>query len=238
MLNSLRLTVRQENKVQAISETSARPETDPAQLLKRAASGDCEAFGQVYTIYLDRIYRYVFHQLKDKMAAEDLTGEIFVKAWRAIGSYKGGRRTGDWSRQVLSFSAWLYRIAHNQVIDHFRARQPNVSLDREVLGNAEIVDNIVDPEQEAERSLMQQEVLELVSYLPPDQKQVIILKFIEGLDNREIEQITGKSQGAIRVTQMRALAALRQRLSKEQSEKRRGKWEVSFSRPSTSVSRG
>jgi len=229
MSNSLRLTVRQENKVQAISETSARWESDPAQLLKRAASGDYEAFGQVYTIYLDRIYRYVFYQLKDKMAAEDLTEEIFVKAWKAMGAVRGG---------TLSFSAWLYRIAHNQVIDHFRARQPNVSLDREALGNAEIVDNIVDPEQEAERSLMQQEVLELVSYLPPDQKQLIILKFIEGLDNREIEQITGKSQGAIRVMQMRALAALRQRLSTEQSEERRGKWEESFSRPLISVLRG
>ena len=85
---------------------------------------------------------------------------------------------------------------------------------------------------------MQQEVLELVSYLPPDQKQLIILKFIEGLDNREIEQITGKSQGAIRVMQMRALAALRQRLSKEQSEDRRGKWEASFSKPLTSVLHG
>jgi len=229
MLNSLRLTVRKENKVQAINETSARRESDPAQLLERAAGGDYEAFGQVYTIYLDRIYRYVFHQLNDKMAAEDLTEETFVKAWRAMGAFRGG---------TLSFSAWLYRIAHNQVIDHFRARQPHVSLDSEALGNAEIVDNIVDPEQEAERNLMQQEVLELVSYLPPDQKQLIILKFIEGLDNQEIEEITGKSQGAIRVMQMRALAALRQRLSKEQSEDRRGKWEASFSKPLTSVLHG
>ncbi len=142
-----------------------------------------------------------------------------MKAWRAIRSCKGGR---------LSFSTWLYRIAHNHTIDYFRTRQPDVSLDREVLDNVEILDNVVDPEQEVERHLMHQGVLELVSHLPPDQKQVIILKFIEGLDNREIEQITGKRQGAIRVTQMRALATLRQRLSEEQSAKRRGKWEPSF----------
>ena len=219
MLNSLRLKVKEENKVEAVSETTTYPRTDLAQLLKRAASGDFEAFGEVYGIYLDRIYRYVFYQVKDKMAAEDLTEEIFVKAWGAIGSYKGGK---------LSFSTWLYRIAHNHTIDYFRTRQPNVSLDREVLDNVEILDNVVDPEQEVERHLMHQGVLELVSHLPPDQKQVIILKFIEGCDNREIEQITGKKQSAIRVTQMRALATLRQRLSEEQSAKRRGKWEPSF----------
>jgi len=225
MLNSFRLKVKEENKVEAVSETTTYPRTDLAELLERAASGDFEAFGEVYAIYLDRIYRYVFYQVKDKMAAEDLTEEIFVKAWGAIRSYKGGK---------MSFSTWLYRIAHNHVIDYFRARRPHVSLDREVLSNVEILDNVVDPEvgpeQEVERRLTQQEVLELVSSLPADQKQVIILKFIEGLDNRAIEQITGKRQGAIRVMQMRALATLRQKLSKEQSVKRRGKWEPTFQR--------
>lgn len=214
MSNFFRLKVREENKAQAISEISTCHETDLAQLLKRVTSGDFEAFGEVYTIYLDRIYRYVFYQVKDMMIAEDLTEEIFVKAWRGIKTYKGGR---------LSFSAWLYHIAHNHIIDYFRTRQSHVSLDRELLGNVEILDNVVDPEvgpeQEVERRLTQQEVLELISYLPPAQKQIIILKFIEGLGNQEIEQITGKRQGAIRIMQMRALATLRQRLSKGQWEK-------------------
>ena len=235
MLSSFRLKTREENEVQQTSEAPTYPETDLAQLLKRAAGGDFEAFGEVYTIYLDRIYRYVFYQVKDRMAAEDLTEEIFMKAWKAIGLYKGER---------LSFSTWLYRIAHNHVIDHFRASRPQVSLDRGVSGNVEVLDNVadldgvVDPEQEAERHLMQQEVLKLVSYLPPGQKEVIVLKFIEGLDNWEIEQITGKRQGAIRIMQMRALATLRQRLNKEQWERRSERWGSSSQMSSTSVSRG
>jgi RNA polymerase sigma-70 factor, ECF subfamily len=206
MQPSVRLKDRKENKNQAISETPTYHETDLGQLLKRAASGDFEAFGEIYTMYLDRIYRYVFYQVKDKMVAEDLTEEIFVKAWTAIKAYKGER---------LSFSTWLYRIAHNHIIDHFRTAQPHISLDGEALGYAKILGNIADPEQDVENRLTQQEVLELVSCLRPAQRQIIILKFIEGLDNREIEQITNKRQGAIRVMQMRALATLRRRLSNE-----------------------
>ena len=205
-MSAFRLKVREEDKAQAISETLTCPKTDSANLVKRAVSGDVQAFGEVYTIYLDRIYRYVFYQVKDKMAAEDITEEIFMKAWRAIGSYKGKGR---------SFSTWLYRIAHNHVVDHFRSERPCISLDREISDDVEILGNIADCEQEAVRHLTEQEVLDLISHLPPQQKQLIILKFIEGLDNREIEQITGKSQGAMRVMQMRTLATLRQKLGKK-----------------------
>ena len=89
----------------------------------------------------------------------------------------------------------------------------------------EIPANGVDPEQEPERYLVQEEVLESISCLPPQQKQVVILKFIGGMDNREIEEITGKGQGAIRVMQMRALGRLRQRLSRQEE-----KWVLSFQR--------
>jgi len=181
-------------------------------LVAKSAAGDFEAFGELYAMYLDRIYRYVFYQVKDKMAAEDLSEEIFMKAWRALGSYKGKERT---------FLSWLYRIAHNHVIDSFRTRRQNSSLDMETATGSS------DPMREAERNLEEQEILRLVSCLPPQQKEVIILKFIEGLDNRDIQEITGKSQGAIRAIQMRALATLRQRLTQGVI----GEWSLNYQEP-------
>ncbi|MFC1894219.1 sigma-70 family RNA polymerase sigma factor [Chloroflexota bacterium] len=206
-----RLKGREEDKAEGIAKTGVLDETKIVSLVKRAAGGDFEAFGELYSVYLDRIYRYVFYQVKDKMTAEDLTEEIFVKAWGAIGSYKG---------QGQSYSSWLYRIAHNHVIDYFRIRRQHMSL------IVDIPASVVGPEEEAERHLMQEEVLELISCLPPQQKQVVILRFIEDLDNHEIEEITGKSQGAIRVMQMRALAMLRQRLNNEKERE----WVSSFQR--------
>jgi len=196
-MNPSRLKVTEENKTQETSQTEV------TKLIERASGGDFEAFGELYGIYLDRIYRYVFYQLREKMAAEDLTEEIFLKAWRAIDSYKG---------KGQAFSSWLYRIAHNHVIDEFRSRRKQlVSLETEM----EIATEVAEPQQEMEKKLAEQEMLRLISCLPQKQKQVIILKFVEGLDNREIGQITGKSQGAIRISQMRALTALRQRLDGE-----------------------
>jgi len=181
-------------------------ETDTAKLVERVAFGDHEAFGEIYSIYLDRIYRYILYQVGERMTAEDLTQEVFLKAWRAIGSYKG---------QGREFSTWLYRIAHNHVIDSLRARRPSLSLEAEEDEGLQISTDSGDPQQELERSRARKEVLELVSCLPVQQRQMIALRFSDGLDNGEIERITGKSQGAIRVMQMRALATLQKRLVEE-----------------------
>ncbi len=194
-----RNTVREKNKAQEATGQATLNQYKVARLVKRATGGDLEAFGELYSIYLDRIYRYVFYQIKDKMTAEDITEEVFVKAWKAIKSCKGKERT---------FSSWLYRIAHNQVIDNLRSQRKHLSTEE--------VESLADdsnPELEAEGNLERQELLASLSCLPQSQKQVIILKFIEGLDNREIEHIMGKSQGAIRVLQMRALSTLRRKLS-------------------------
>jgi len=193
-MGTQRLKVREESKAQETRETVTYSETAIARLIESATGGDFGAYGELYGIYLDRIYRYVFYQVKDKMTAEDLVGEVFVKAWKAIGSYKG---------KSQAFSAWLYRIAHNHLIDDFRKRRKLTSLEMETPAETG------NPEQEAEGKLVQQELSEAINDLPQNQKQVILLKFIEGLDNSEIGKIMGKSQGAIRVLQMRALAALR-----------------------------
>ena len=167
-----------------------------AKLVEKAAGGNFGAFGELYSIYLYRIYRYVFYQIKDRMTAEDITEEVFIKAWKAIGSCKGKEKT---------FSSWLYRIAHNHLINTLRCMKKFTSIEENNLIE------ITDPKQEIEANTEYQDLLEMITRLPKNQKQVVILKFIEGLDNREIGQIMGRNEGAIRVLQMRALSTLRQK---------------------------
>lgn len=197
-----RYKIRGENQDQAVVEIGAPDEAQITDLVKQADDGSFDAFGKLYGIYLDRIYRYVFYQVEDQKTAEDLTEEVFLKVWWDIGSY---RSNGN----GLSFSAWLYRIAHNHIIANIRTRQRQVPLDLEASLN------VADPNWGAEMLLTQEEVSELVSCLFPEQRQIIILKFIEGLDNSEIAKVTGKSQEAIRIIQMSSLATLRRRLIKE-----------------------
>lgn len=171
------------NKGEETAEAVTPSQSKVVRLIKRAIGGDGEAFGELYSIYLERIYRYVFYQVKDKMTAEDITEEAFIKAWKAIASCKGKERT---------FSSWLYRIAHNQLIDSLRKRRAELPLQQEMT-------NGLFARNQVEGALEQQEQLEALTYLPRNQKQVIILKFIEGMDNREISKIMSKSEGAIRV---------------------------------------
>ena len=199
-MKSVCIKVREENKTQAAAATATYDQSKIESLVERAACGNFEAFGELYSIYLDKIYRYVFYQINDKMTAEDITEDVFVKAWKAIKSCKGKSNT---------FSSWLYRIAHNHLINTLRKMQRYTSIDK---GN--LID-IRDPRQEIDILLEHQELSEIITCLPQNQRQVIILKFIEDMDNREIGKIMSKTEGAIRILQMRALATLRQILSGE-----------------------
>lgn len=200
MIKDVRDKIERGKKTRTTTKDSARGTGEIVRLVEKAGEGDIEAFGELYEIYVERIYRYVFYQIKEKMMAEDITEEVFIKAWRAIGSCKGKEHT---------FSAWLYRIAHNQTIDSLRREQRYSSIDIE---NLNIVDDTVP---KAEEILEQQELLNLIDRLPQNQRRVVTLKFIEGMENNEIGQIMGKSQGAVRILQMRALATLRQKLCNE-----------------------
>lgn len=199
MMDEFRNKGQQENKNQPAFEPETSEKLKVAKLVVQAVNGKTDAFGELYIIFVEKIYRYIFYHVKSKTTAEDITGEVFLKAWRAINSCRGKENT---------FSSWLYRIAHNQMVDEIRKRERRPSLE------LEHVENISDPKSSVEEHLEQQELLELIDCLPPNQRQVIILKFIEGMDNREIANIMGKSEGAIRVMQMRALATLKKELSK------------------------
>ncbi|MFC1982065.1 RNA polymerase sigma factor [Chloroflexota bacterium] len=169
------------------------------QIVINAVNGSVDAFGKLYIAYVEKIYRYIFYHVMNKSMAEDITEDTFIKAWKAIGSCRGREKT---------FSSWLYRIAHNQMVDELRRNKRGLFVDIdtiEIIGSAE---------RDLERRLEKQELLMVLDCLSPQQRQVITLKFIEDLKNDEISIITGKSQEAIRVLQMRALSKLRKELSK------------------------
>ncbi len=186
---------RGESKSRASDQKKNKVTSEIIKLVDKAAGGNFEAFGKLYGVYLDSIYRYVYYQVGDRMTAEDITEEVFVKAWKAISSCKGKGRT---------FASWLYRIAHNHLINTLRNTNKYVSTD--ISGMTEIC----DPEQKIDNILDNEELSDLLANLPDSQRQVVILKFIEGMDNREIGKIMKKSEGAVRILQMRALTKLRQ----------------------------
>ena len=161
------------------------------------------AFGELYTRYLDAIYRYIYFRVGDTHEAEDLTETVFLKAWQAIPGY---RDIG------LKFSSWLYRIAHNVVIDfHRKCRsdplyQPDCASDEDIEVSALISNQIRDVEETST-------LAQAISKLSEDQQQIILLRFIEGLSHTEISRMMNRTEGACRMLQNRALIALHQQLS-------------------------
>lgn len=181
-------------------------DNDEKALVAAASAGDADAFGEIYMRHLDAIYRYVYFRVQDSKDAEDLTEQIFLKAWEALPGYKD---------KGYPFSSWLYRIAHNTVIDFHRHRktiQPmplveEINWPNESIGT---LDQLIKTEEL--HSLTQ-----ALSELPDTQQTVIILRFVEGLSHEQIAGIVQKSSGACRTIQYRALAALQQTLSSEKA---------------------
>lgn len=162
--------------------------------------GEEAAFGQIYDLYFDKLYRFVFYRVNHQETAEDLVAETFIRVWNKI------REVSD----AAAFNGWVYQIARNLVIDHYRTRKSTVDL-VELENVLTYEDNAV---QKADLGFDQREFLEAAKKLSPDQQTVVKLKFIDELTNEEISQVLNKSEGAIRVIQHRALAALRELLNK------------------------
>lgn len=176
--------------------------TQERTLLERAKQNDTVALAALYDRYAPRIYAYIYRRVGDPHLAEDLTGEVFVRVIQAIRSQRLWR---------TSFQAWLYRIAHNLVVDHYR-RQPitaDLQLDERLVA---VEDNPVDA---VTQQLSQQQLGTAIRRLTPDQQQVLALRFGQGLTARETAEVVDKSVGAVEALQHRALAALRRVLKKE-----------------------
>ncbi len=167
---------------------------DEQRLVDLAKSGNGEAFAQLYEAYFDRVYRFIFFRVTDDQVAEDLASQVFLKAWENLHRYhpKG------------PFLAWLYAIARNTVIDNYRTRKQTVSLD-------EAAPIASQEEKLDDRLQMEFDVKSLqaaMQHLTEEQQEVITLKFIADYDTAQIARQMGKSEGAIRALQMRALQAL------------------------------
>lgn len=178
---------------------------DECKCVERAARGDAAAIGELYRRYAPAIFRYLFYRLGDRDLAEDLTSEVFVRALEALPRYRGRGRP---------FSAWLYRIAAARVADHYRQRRrhPVVPLVPNVPARGAELDEAAESRLTAE--LLQRAIVRLT----PLQQQVIVLRFLEGLSHKEVAQVVGRSEGAVRVLQFRALESLRRLLERESRE--------------------
>jgi RNA polymerase sigma-70 factor (ECF subfamily) len=176
-------------------------EPSESLLVARARQGDKEAFGDLYELYLTEMYRYVFYRVNNQLDAEDLTEQVFLKAWKNLSEFRG----------KASFRSWIYRIAYGTVIDHYRTRKLVVALDEN--NSPEVEDPL--PEQQ----VINQEKADLMAYgirqLAPLQQHVLILRFISGFSTEETAEIVDRSAGTVRVIQHRALKAMQALLLKE-----------------------
>ncbi len=173
-------------------------------LIERAISHDRAAFAALYDRYLDRVYRHVRYRLSDRTEAEDITQEVFVRAWKAIPRY---RRTG------APFLAWLTTIAHNLIVDSYRTGSNTVSLEKAKVPEP---NDEIDLETVVDNTLSREKVHDAIVRLKHDRQQVILMRFIDGLSYREIAEALDKSEGAVRVIQHRALKQLREMLDRDQ----------------------
>jgi RNA polymerase sigma-70 factor, ECF subfamily len=173
-------------------------------LLAGAASFDERALGELYDRYEARIYSYIYRRTGNESLAEDLTAQVFLKMLEAIRSDKG------WHS---SFSGWLYRIAHNAVIDYYRQRdrQQQVSLEDTLTTTASDHNPVVM----AEASVDAQRLRTAIGRLTEEQSEVITLRFLEGYSISEVAEMLGKSEGSIKALQYRAVTTLRQLLQHE-----------------------
>jgi len=169
--------------------------TDISALVTQAQKGDTQAFGQVYDAMVKPIYRYIYYRV-DPQIAEDLTEETFLKAWQNLQKYKKGE---------TPFSSWIFKIAHNLVCDYYRKNETHMEVD----------ENMADPQDHMspERTLTvkidQIRLRKAINKLPEKFQQVILLKYINDLDNTTIAKTVGKTEGAVRIIQFRALKQLK-----------------------------
>jgi RNA polymerase sigma-70 factor (ECF subfamily) len=170
--------------------------TAETRWVQAAIAGDTEAFASLYESYVDQVYRFIFYRVGDHQTAEDLTSQVFFKAWDNLGRYQ---------LRGLPFGAWLLRIARNTVIDYYRTFKETTLLEPAALAQSDPAANVAG---QVERRLEAEWLQTVMQQLTEDQHQVLTLRFIEGLSTSEIAQVLGKREGAIRALQMRGLQAL------------------------------
>jgi RNA polymerase sigma-70 factor (ECF subfamily) len=173
-------------------------EIDDDQLIIKCQKGENEAFGELYQRYLPPVYRFIYARLSDRQDAEDLAEEVFIRVWRSIASYED---------QGVPFISYLFRVARNAIIDHYRItgrKGYQESIEGKVLQDLD-----ANPSDIAMTNLENQEIRQILDQLRDDYRMVLVLRFLSELSPEEIAQVMGRSAGAVRVLQHRALISLR-----------------------------
>jgi RNA polymerase sigma-70 factor, ECF subfamily len=160
---------------------------------------DAEAYGKLYDYYVDRIYRFVYFKINSQEDAEDITSEVFLKAWEYINTT---------NKKIENFNALIYRVARNSVIDYYRNRKINVSTDDEE--NLIQIQDKVNVAENVDQVLDRTNIEKLLSNLKETYRDVILLRFIEDYSIAEISEITGKSKANVRVLLHRGIQALKE----------------------------
>jgi RNA polymerase sigma-70 factor, ECF subfamily len=170
------------------------------ELIQKARSGDTDAFGRLYEANAPAVFRFLYAHLDDRLDAEDLTEETFLRVWQALPGYR---------EQGAPFGGFLFRVARNVLYDHYRQtrRRPSSAMDRDFVDDQQPDPAVVVPEH-----LERREMHRVMGALREDQRLVLSLRFLAGLSPEETAQAMGRSAGSIRVLQHRALAALRKLL--------------------------
>jgi RNA polymerase sigma-70 factor (ECF subfamily) len=187
---------------QGAGEGAGRPAESARvrELVELAQAGDRDALEELYLVHFDRIFGYLHVTVGNRHDAEDLTTQTFVRMLESIGRFR-------W--QKAPFSAWLFRIAHNLAMDHFRAAQRRQPVEELPEPDA---DESTSAEAGALESIGQKSMQELIDDLSLEQQQVLTLKFVFGFSNREAATILGKTEGAVKSLQHRALGTLNKKL--------------------------
>ncbi len=176
-----------------------KPQPQEDKLVAHARRGDARSFGELYDRYVSPIYRFILLRVGDRASAEDLTQEVFTKAWRNIRTYK--------KRKHVPFTSWLYRIASNAVIDHYRTERNHADVESEAVIESVVSDfspEFVDTNLELEA------VYQALRKLSDVEQQVIVMRFVEELSVKETALALGKKEGAVRVMQHRGLKKLQE----------------------------
>lgn len=175
-------------------------------LIQNAQDGNKGAFGQLYDYYIPKIYRYILLKVRHKYEAEDICHDVFLSAWQNLATYVS---------KGHPFSSWLYQIARNKVIDHYRTQKNHSSIDNIDEQFVKVVSTI---ERSVDNALHFQKVKTAMAKLSADQQDVLIMRFVEDLSHREIGSAIGKSEGAVRLIQHRALHTLREFMEKDEQK--------------------
>jgi RNA polymerase sigma-70 factor (ECF subfamily) len=182
-------------------------EVEDVQLLKLAKGGDAEAFGEIYSRYAKLIFGFLYANLDSHLDAEDLTEEVFLRAWDSLSSYR---------ERGIPFPAFLLRVARNALYDHYR--RSKFASDHMPIENVDLLDDS-DPEAAASNNLEHEELRQVLGQLNEDYRLVLVLRFLRELSPAETAQIMERSVGAVRVLQHRAIGAVRKLLHGDENKK-------------------